>query len=430
MFPMMDHTSHLVLIFLTIFTSTLAKVGFPKDQNMDAHTFPPFIERASSGIPDGHLRPLGFQKRSSGKISETLEMPSPHMFYIKYIKANIPVLIHEAYRDLPLYKKWEDDSYLKEKFGSLNVSVTVKRQMVKHTSHTMTLKKFLLDYVHEEWYLASAVPMEMMAELPFPSSLRCGTFSKRLQEAELWMSSGGTSSLLHSHEDHNLHCVLFGRKDFIIIDEKYKNNFDFKEKYFHAGAGHSPLNMDMVNMFKYSNIKHTPWNHATLRQGDCLFLPAGYLHQVRSYGRGISFTVLFSPSNEFDSSDCSRKDKDVKKADSSLADAEFVWAYRNGSHELYHDKMEPNILQNLLQLLMRSKHEIYREQFEHFFDAAVDKFPEHMEASEVFSQLTQGLGHDYLTKKDIDRLSTSRLLRICKIFNDGGKKFKKSKDEL
>ena len=44
------------------------------------------------------------------------------------------------------------------------------------------------------------------------------------------MSSGGASSLLHSHEDHNLHCALFGRKDFIVIDEKYRRNFDFKEK--------------------------------------------------------------------------------------------------------------------------------------------------------------------------------------------------------
>ena len=62
-----------------------------------------------------------------------------------------------------------------------------------------------------------------------PSCLSCGTFSGRLYEARLWMSSGGTASRLHSHEDHDLHCVLFGRKDFIIIDEKYKDNFQYQE---------------------------------------------------------------------------------------------------------------------------------------------------------------------------------------------------------
>ena len=62
-----------------------------------------------------------------------------------------------------------------------------------------------------------------------PPCLSCGTFSGRLYEARLWMSSGGTASRLHSHEDHDLHCVLFGRKDFIIIDEKYKDNFQYQE---------------------------------------------------------------------------------------------------------------------------------------------------------------------------------------------------------
>lgn len=49
-------------------------------------------------------------------------------------------------------------------------------------------------------------------------------------ETELWMSSGDLSSKLHSHEYHDLHCVLFGRKDMIFIDAKYKKAFAFQEK--------------------------------------------------------------------------------------------------------------------------------------------------------------------------------------------------------
>ena len=63
-----------------------------------------------------------------------------------------------------------------------------------------------------------------------PDCLRCGSYRQRLQGAELWMSSGGTASLLHSHDDHNLHCVLFGRKDFIIIERMYKDSFDYRDK--------------------------------------------------------------------------------------------------------------------------------------------------------------------------------------------------------
>ncbi len=44
------------------------------------------------------------------------------------------------------------------------------------------------------------------------------------------MSSGGTSSLVHAHADHNLHCVLSGRKDFILIDPAFRDLLNFQEE--------------------------------------------------------------------------------------------------------------------------------------------------------------------------------------------------------
>ena len=46
------------------------------------------------------------------------------------------------------------------------------------------------------------------------------------------MSSGGTASLLHSHADENIHCVLAGRKDFILIHQKEldKSNLEVEEE--------------------------------------------------------------------------------------------------------------------------------------------------------------------------------------------------------
>lgn len=44
----------------------------------------------------------------------------------------------------------------------------------------------------------------------------------------MWMSSGGTSSHLHYDADHNLHCLITGRKDFIMYDPKHMDRFDMK----------------------------------------------------------------------------------------------------------------------------------------------------------------------------------------------------------
>ena len=35
------------------------------------------------------------------------------------------------------------------------------------------------------------------------------------------MSSGGTRSVIHFDADHNIHCLVAGRKDFMMIDPKF-----------------------------------------------------------------------------------------------------------------------------------------------------------------------------------------------------------------
>ena len=43
------------------------------------------------------------------------------------------------------------------------------------------------------------------------------------------MSSGGTRSVIHYDADHNLHCLVSGRKDFIMIERKYAEDLYFFE---------------------------------------------------------------------------------------------------------------------------------------------------------------------------------------------------------
>ena len=49
----------------------------------------------------------------------------------------------------------------------------------------------------------------------------CGTFKDFLHELNFWMSSGGTRSVIHFDADHNIHCLVAGRKDFMMIDPEF-----------------------------------------------------------------------------------------------------------------------------------------------------------------------------------------------------------------
>ena len=46
------------VLFLLLGSLVKSDILFPKDTSVDFE-FPPRIRRSSSGIPDGHLRPLG-----------------------------------------------------------------------------------------------------------------------------------------------------------------------------------------------------------------------------------------------------------------------------------------------------------------------------------------------------------------------------------
>ena len=61
----------------------------------------------------------------------------------------------------------------------------------------------------------------MYSPLQLLPCIMCGTFKDFLHELNFWMSSGGTRSVIHFDADHNVHCLVAGRKDFMMIDPKF-----------------------------------------------------------------------------------------------------------------------------------------------------------------------------------------------------------------
>ncbi|KAL8607664.1 hypothetical protein ACOMHN_039338 [Nucella lapillus] len=405
----------ILMMAAVVFAVAQGKIGFVKDQSMDAK-FPPPVFKQDPSFPEGHLRPLGWQRRPDGKVKEVEEMPNTREFYNEYVQPSKPIVFRAGIKDAPALTKWENDTYLITTYGKVNVSVTVKvmrrKDEVQTAPHVMKFKKFLYDYMYEDWYMASTVPLAMMPELPLPKCVRCGTLSQYLQEAELWMSSGGTSSRLHAHDDHNLHCVLFGRRDFILMDGRYGHNFNFQTDFEGSMGGHSKLDMEMVNAFKYKNIRMTPWTYSTLYAGDCILVPAGYLHQVRSYGRSLSLTVLFSPIPEFSDDGCKLMEEEFLP----LSDAIFTWTFVDGQRQLTKWQMDGEDLRHLLLVQMGTRRSLSYTQFLHFYDKVMSITKERPAGEDVFSMLTS---HDStaLTRSEVTSLSKEDLDKVASIFN-------------
>lgn len=412
----MEYQCVRTVLLAAVFAVAYGKIGFVKDQSMDA-TFPPPVFRQDPAIPEGHLRPLGWQRRSDGPVKEIQQMPNTREFYNDYVKPSRPVVVRNGIVQAPALTLWENDDYLQTQYGKVNVTVTVKvmrkKDEIQTARQVMKMKKFLYDYMYEDWYLASTVPEELMAELPLPKCLRCGTLSKSLQEAELWMSSGGTSSRLHSHDDHNLHCVLFGRRDFILIEKQFKSNFGFELDFEGSLGGHSKLDMEMVNSFKYKNILMTPWTWATLYPGDCILVPSGYLHQVRSYGRSLSLTILFSPVPDFDDEGCALMEEEFRP----LTEASFTWAFLEGQRQLSNWQLTAAELRKLLLVQMGTRASLSKTWFTHFYDEAMNISAEHPTADEIFSMLAKGDKKE-LSRAQVTSLHDEDLEKVAAILNE------------
>ena len=66
--------------------------------------------------------------------------------------------------------------------------------------------------------MVDALPEDMYREWLVPRPLSCGGFRDHMMYVYMWFSSGGTKSVLHTDSFENMHCLVSGRKEFVLIE--------------------------------------------------------------------------------------------------------------------------------------------------------------------------------------------------------------------
>lgn len=141
------------------------------------------------------------------------------------------------------------------------------------------------------------------------------------------MGYGGTRSVIHYDADNIMHCLVAGgRKDWMLIANEHKEKLNMAGGGRFQGSGFSLLDPDRIDMHTHPEVAEVPWLWTTLEPGDCVFFPGGHLHQVRSYGRVISATVLFTPLPFFDDTDC----ENATFGYTDLSQVNLHWTYKKG----------------------------------------------------------------------------------------------------
>jgi len=379
-------------------------VEFPK--TLDANIqFPPIVQRRE-GMPTGHLRPLGWQSRAQGSVKEEAFILKPEQFWDKYLTTRQPVMIRSLVAASESVDKWTD-TYLSRQYGHLDIQVTKLKENLWQTKTSLSLEAFLRRYRSDDLYLRVILPEVMQPEAPMPNLINCGPFTAnasmgslvQLVEPYLWISAGDTSSLLHAHPEHNLHCMIDGRMDFILIpQEQFKDMdiVDWQKKlalhttFEHSGELFSKIDVDMVNAYRYDILQKINWYWSTVKAGDCIYIPAGYLHQMRSHGRSVSTSTYFA---SLKNGQAAQKSEMFAQCPPNAPSFEamhlfrehFLWTYTHGERHLNARAVGESEARGYLNYLMRDDAEVlFYERFEAFFGEVSKEGGGDLSAGEVW----------------------------------------------
>ena len=182
-------------------------------------------------FPQGHGEELGKHRISDGHVDILNEIPSPMEFWDKFASKRRPVVFRGAGKSFPAFRLWTD-GYLKDKFGDMVVKLEGKKEkdevpVGERGLGQDTIRSYLDSYQKKDSYIVSQLPDPMSKEVMVLPFMMCGSFYERTLEANLWLSSGGTKSLLHKDADNAINCLLNGTKDWILIHPDNEKNVGF-----------------------------------------------------------------------------------------------------------------------------------------------------------------------------------------------------------
>jgi hypothetical protein len=252
---------------------------------------------------NGHLKKFGSQGPFVA-VKETFEPLSTKIFFDNFVKTKTPILMRNEAKQFSAFNKWSD-KYLHEKIMSNDENYKVNIETVKKESRDQQVErieftKFLDIYNKSDYYMVTSVPEFLKSDIQLPNVLQCEQASSTLQKTVLWFSSGGTKSVTHTDDYENILCLLSGRKNFILVDT-YKYGDIVGNIIDVLDGSYSSMDVDRVDFKKYKGIENIEYYNIELNEGDCLYVPLRWIHQVDSFDRNLAVNFWFNYEKIFDS---------------------------------------------------------------------------------------------------------------------------------
>lgn len=331
------------------------------------------------------------------------------------VSTHKPMVFRQAVANSPALDKWSDE-YLAKEYGHLDVLLEVKRENRSTSPQRVNISTFIDIYTKKNVYAVTVLPDPMRKDVQAPSCLLCGTFRDFVHETNFWMSNGGTRSVIHYDADENIHCIINGSKDFMMINKTFQQFLPMVEKSRLSGSGYSFLDPDSIDLLAYPDMANVQWTYTTLYPADCIYIPAGYLHQVRSYNRTISATILFTSSIEktFEETGCEQRDFKY----TPLSDIDVHWTYNEGDKTIDMGYINIELLRSNLLIFLKTFESdfVTSYHFAEYFVTNTEVEPDENfeEIDELFTSIFGVEPHERITEERIKMLPKEKIKMLAR----------------
>lgn len=235
-----------------------------------------------------------------------LTMPSMEVFFERFFSPQRPVVIRGMVAEWPAFEKWSFD-YFNSTCGHRTVPVELGRKYTDEEwrQELMTFHEYLARYVSppegeeptEPGYLAQhrlpdQVP-ELLDDIVIPDY--CAFAEGGLDEDKItlnmFVGPAGTVSPLHTDPRHNFFCQVRGRKFVRLINPSFRQKLYLFEDLMRKNT--SQVDVEVPDLGQFPDFATVQCEDFVMEAGDCLFIPKGYFHHVRSLEKSISVSIWF-----------------------------------------------------------------------------------------------------------------------------------------
>jgi len=229
-------------------------------------------------------------------------------FHRDYFLNARPVILTDATEDWPA-RTWTLDS-LVDRVGDNEVWIRGKTNLEDYrTGKAYTIRRdSFKNYVRDlqdanararSSYLAVANMQQafpqLLNEIPLPIYL--SKYGKLHLGPYLWVSLKGHYEFNHFDPDDNFLIILQGRKQVRLfgtdLDSLYPNPLGS-----HGKTVQSQVNCDSPDLKKFPKFSQANCQHCVLEEGEMLFIPAFFWHQVTALETGISVNMFYGDPGE------------------------------------------------------------------------------------------------------------------------------------